>query len=394
MTNTTERRRRYTGPILFSHGFRPFFLMAGIWAALAMTLWVAFLVSDTTIPSRLSGVDWHIHEMAFGYSSAVIAGFLMTAVPNWTGRMPVIGWPVAGLAGIWLAGRIALLISAWLPELLAPAIDISFLLILSAVIMREIIAGKNWRNLKILVLLALLAMANVIFHIEAANGAAFDGYGIRMAVAIIIMLISLVGGRVIPSFTRNWLARRGPGRLPVPMNRFDTATLALTALTLIFWTLLPESIPVRFAAGLAGLLHFIRLFRWVGWRTFSEPLVTILHAGYIFIPVGFAMIALGDMQPGWGRASQIPHAWNAGAIGVMTLAMMTRASLGHSGRAIQATRAISLIYIAVITAVIMRILAEFFPAADYLLHISATAWVLGFTGYVIVYFPIFTKPRI
>ncbi len=393
MSTTSQQRRAYSGPIIFSHGFRPFFLLAGIWAAIAMSIWVVFLTSGTTIPSHLIGADWHMHEMVFGYSSAVIAGFLMTAVPNWTGRMPVVGWPVAALAALWLAGRIALLFSAWLPMLLAPLIDLSFLLVLGAIIAREIIAGKNWRNLAILALVALLSTANAIFHFEAINGTAFDGYGMRMGVGVIIFLISLIGGRVIPSFTRNWLAHRTPGRLPSPMNRYDLLTLGLSGVTIIAWIITPETIGVRILTTLAGLLHLIRLARWAGERTFPEPLVTILHIGYLFVPIGFLMIGIGDMLPGWGRATQIPHAWSAGAVGVMTLAMMTRASLGHSGRPLTATTSITAIYAAVILAILLRILAEMMPTVEHLLHISAMAWIIGFAGFAIAYFPILTRPK-
>lgn len=394
MTTTSDQRRNYAGPILFSHGFRPFFLMAGIWAALAMSIWVVFLATGTQVPSHLVGADWHMHEMVFGYSSAVIAGFLMTAIPNWTGRMPVIGWPVAMLAGLWLTGRLALLFSAYLPPILAAIIDTSFLIVFAAVIAREIIAGKNWRNLKVLILVAILSVTNIIFHFEAITGGAFDGYGMRMAVATIIMLISLIGGRVIPSFTRNWLVRQGPGRLPTPMNGFDTVALAISGVVLAIWVALPESKAAPILAVIAAAFHFVRLYRWVPWRTFKEPLVIILHAGYIFIPIGFLMIGLGDLMPGWGRASQIPHAWTAGAVGIVTLAMMTRASLGHSGRALKATLPIAFIYGAVVIAVILRLIAEILPATPMLLHASATVWILGFAGYVVVYYPIFTKPRI
>jgi uncharacterized protein involved in response to NO len=281
----------------------------------------------------------------------------------------------------------------WLPIFLAPLIDLSFLLVLGGIIAREIIAGKNWRNLPILALVVLLTTANAIFHFEAINGTAFDGYGIRMGLGVIIFLISLSGGRVIPSFTRNWLARRTPGRLPSPMNRYDLLTLGLSGVTIIAWIITPETIEVRILTTLAGLLHLIRLVRWAGERTFSEPLVTILHIGYLFVPIGFLMIGIGDMLPGWGRAAQIPHAWSAGAVGVMTLAMMTRVSLGHSGRPLTATASITAIYAAVILAVLLRILAEMLPTVVHLLHMSATAWIIGFAGFAIVYFPILTRPK-
>ncbi len=394
MKTTSEQRRAYTGPIIFSLGFRPFFFGAGLWAALAMTLWVFFLAAGLDIPSRMSGVDWHLHEFVFGYTSAVIAGFLLTAVPNWTGRMPVMGWPVAALAGLWLAGRLALLFSLYLPPLLAPVIDLSFIAVLVLIIAREIIAGKNWRNLKVLIILALIGGANGLFHYEAYTSAGFDGYGIRAGVALIVMLIMVVGGRIIPSFTRNWLSRQPKGRLPAPMNGFDKATMLLSGVALLLWVIFPESTATRPMAALAGGLNLIRLGRWAGERTLKEPLLAILHIGFFFIPYGFLTIAAGDLLPGWSRASQIPHGWTAGAIGLVTLAMLTRTSLGHSGRPLKASKTVTAIYALVLLGVLTRIAGEFFPDAEPLLHAAAIFWIMGFGLFSISFIPIFFKPRV
>ena len=393
MKTTSEKRRAYSGPAIFSLGFRPFFFGAALWAAFAMTLWIVVMAGGIALPSRMSAVDWHLHEFVFGYTTAVIAGFLLTAVPNWTGRLPVVGLPVAALAGLWLAGRIAILFSAFLPVLVAPIIDISFLVVLGIVIGREIITGKNWRNLKVFVILILLLAANIVFHIEAATSAGLDGYGIRMAVALIVFLIALMGGRIIPSFTRNWLARRPKGRLPTAFNNFDMAVMTLSAVALALWVVVPENSAIRPLAALAALAHTARLARWAGWRTFAEPLLTVLHFGYLFIPTGFLMLALGEWMPGWARASQIPHAWTAGAIGLVTLAMLTRTSLGHSGRPLAATKAITGIYASVIIAVLARILAEFMPDIGILLHISGFFWIIGFAGFVVYYAPILFRPK-
>ena len=386
MPTTSEQRRAYKGPILFSHGFRIFFLLAGSWATLSMTLWVVFLATGQTIPSRMSGADWHMHEMVFGYTSVVIAGFLLTAVPNWTGRMPVLGWPVVGMSALWLAGRGAIFISIWLPAFIAPMVDVSFLLVLAAVLAREIIAGKNWRNLKVLGVVALLTIANIVFHVESVNGTAFGGYGIRLGVGTIVLLIVLIGGRIIPSFTRNWLVRQGPGRLPTPTNRFDLITVGLTAVTLLAWVILPEFIGSRILSAVAAVLNAVRLSRWAGWRTMAEPLTIILHVGYAFIPVGFLMVTIRD-------GAQIPHAWMAGVIGVTTIAMMTRVSLGHSGRPLASTSGTKGVYVALIAAALLRITAEFLPGVSSLLYASATAWIVGFGTFIVVYYPIWTKPR-
>jgi len=387
MQTTSERRRAYLGPTLFSHGFRIFFLLAGIWAALAMALWVTFLATGTQIPSRMTDVDWHMHEMVFGYSSVVIAGFLLTAVPNWTGRLPVLGWPVVGLSGVWVAGRAAILVSQWLPIFAAPMIDFAFLVVLAAVLAREIIAGKNWRNLKILGVVTVLAIANGIFHYESLNGSAFNGYGIRLGIGTIVFLIILIGGRVIPSFTRNWLVRQGPGRLPTPINRFDIFAISIAIAALLTWMIAPEFVGARILNALAAVTHAVRLARWAGWRTMAEPLVVILHIGYAFVPLGFLLSAIGD-------GIQIPHAWMVGVIGVVTSAMMTRVSLGHSGRPLAASKAVIAVYVAVILAAVLRITADYFPDQTHLLYASAALWIASFTGFVIVYYPILAKPRV
>ena len=393
MKTTSEQRRAYSGPAFFSLGFRPFFFGAGLWAALAMLLWVLYLAVGVDLPSRMSGLDWHLHEFVFGYTSAVIAGFLMTAVPNWTKRMPVMGLPLLALAGLWLAGRIAVLFSAFLPVGLAPVLDVSFIVVLGLVIGREIVAGKNWRNLKVLIILGLIGFSNAVFHYEAATTAGYDGYGIRSGVALIIMLIMVVGGRIIPSFTRNWLVRQPAGHLPIPFNRFDQAVMVLSAAALLLWAFLPEFFATRPVAVLAAGLNFARLARWAGWRTLSEPLVAILHFGYLFIPVGFLTIALGELLPGWSRASQVPHAWTAGAIGLVTLAMITRTSLGHSGRPLKATAAVSTIYTMVLLGVLTRIFGEYLPQIEPLVHVAATFWILGFGLFAVYYAPIIFSPR-
>lgn len=393
MINSSQRRREFRGPVFYSHGFRSFFLFAGIWAAIAMLVWVVFLATGTTIPSRMAGVDWHMHEMLFGYSSAVIAGFLLTAVPNWTGRMPIIGWPTAMLSGLWVLGRVAIFFSSLLPTLVAPILDSSFLLIFAAVISREVISGKNWRNLKVLGFVILLAIANIVFHIEALQGLAYEGYGVRMGVGFLLLLTIVIGGRVIPSFSRNWMVRNGKSRLPVPFNDYDKGTLIITAVVLLWWMVLPTGNLLRVLMLATGALHFVRLWRWAGWQALAEPLVVILHVGYFFVPLGFVMLGLGELLPGWIEG-RIPHAWMVGAVGVITLAMMTRASLGHSGRPLIATRGIVWIYILITSTVFLRIAAEMLPSEMWLLHLTATTWIAGYGLFAIVYFPILTKPRV
>ncbi|MCF6302911.1 MAG: NnrS family protein, partial [Devosiaceae bacterium] len=275
MAQSAQKRREFTGPALYSHGFRSFFLYAGTWGVLSMSLWIGFLALGLEIPSRMAGVDWHMHEMVFGYSSAVIAGFLLTAVPNWTGRLPIIGWPTAVLSGLWVLGRVAVFFSEYLPDFGAAMIDSSFLLVLALVIGREVIAGKNWRNLKILIIIGALAGANILFHIEAINGSAYQGLGVRFGVGLIILLITIIGGRVVPSFTRNWLVKQGKTTLPLPRNKVDNLVEFSTAIALVTWIFIPETRGLWAGYLIVGGLHLVRLCRWVGCETFGEPMCAI-----------------------------------------------------------------------------------------------------------------------
>ena len=298
-----RRRREYAGPALFSYGFRPFFLGGALWAALRVLLWLPQYFGELSLPTAFAPLDWHIHEMLYGYVAAIVTGFLLTAIPNWTGRFPVNGLPLAALAALWLAGRVAVAGSAIWGAELAAAIDIAFLAALAALAAREIAAGRNWRNLRVLIVLGILIAGNVVFHAEAIRRGSAD-YGICVGIAAAIGLIMLVGGRIVPSFTHNWLARNNPGRLPRPFSRFDAFALGVSALALAIWIVMPQQVVSGTALMIAGLLQAARLARWAGERTFADRLVLILHVGYAFVPIGFVLL---------GAAILWPSAWPIGA---------------------------------------------------------------------------------
>ncbi|MBB4303260.1 uncharacterized protein involved in response to NO [Rhodobium orientis] len=393
MTSSAERIRRYSGPAILSYGFRPLFFSAGLWALCAMGLWLLMLSGELDPPMLFGPIDWHAHELLYGYLPAAAAGFLLTAVPNWTGRLPVTGVPLAGLALCWWAGRIAVLFSAFLGAPFAAAIDLSFLVLLAAIIAREIVAGRNWRNLKVLVLIALLLIGNAVFHIEAPGGAAADGYGGRIGIAAAVFLIMLIGGRIVPSFTRNWLVRRGTGRLPAPFGTFDKAALGVSAAALIAWGLLPGASATLLLCLLAGVLQFVRLARWAPERTLAEPLVWVLHLGYAFVPAGFLLVAAAGAGIGDIQRTAALHAWTAGAIGIMTLAVMTRATLGHTGRPLTATPATTAIYGLAAVSVLARLLAGTGLAPQPLLYVAGLSWMATFAVFTLVYGPMFWRRR-
>ena len=255
---TVPTRQSYDGPVLFSNGFRPFFLLGSIYAGLAILVWLPVFYGEITLTSAFAPRDWHVHEMLYGYLPAVITGFLFTAIPNWTGRLPIRGTPLMVLVAVWIAGRLGVTFSAetgWFPAML---IDASFLLLVALAAAREIIAGRNWRNLAVVMLVLLLLAGNVAFHLEAHFQGSAD-IAIRAGIAVVVLLIALIGGRIVPSFTRNWLVRENPGRLPVPFGRFDTIVVAIGAVALAAWVVSPDSLFTGAGLALAGLLHLVRL---------------------------------------------------------------------------------------------------------------------------------------
>ena len=385
------RSRKYEGWPLFANSFRPFFLLAAIQAGLSILAWLPMFYGELSVSSAFAPRDWHVHEMLYGFLPAVITGFLFTAIPNWTGRLPIQGTSLAALVSVWLAGRVAVTLSADTGWAFALLVDAAFLSLVVAAAAREIIAGGNWRNLPVVVLVSVLLAGNVAFHLEAHYQGAAD-VSIRVGIGVVTLLISLIGGRIIPSFTRNWLVKFNPGRLPVPFGRFDGAVIGCSALALISWIVAPLNAVTGVLMALVGGLHLVRLARWAGDRTFRERLLVILHIGYFFVPLGFILNALavfGALPPSAGN-----HAWMTGAAGTMTLAVMTRASLGHTGQALTASPAVQGIYAAIIIAALARVAAVVLPAhSDALLHIAACGWLVAFLGFAVAFGPLLAGSR-
>lgn len=392
MATTAEQMRAHRGPALLTGGFRPFFLFGAAWAAIALVLWIPMFEGHFELPTAFSGVDWHVHELLYGYLAAAVAGFLLTAIPNWTGRLPVVGRSLAILVGLWGAGRVAVMVSGLIGAPLAAAIDVGFLVGLVAVTAREVWAGRNWRNLRVVGLVALLAVGNLVFHVETMVwGSA--AYGTRIGIAGAVLLVTMIGGRIVPSFTATWLRPRGPGAMPVPFARFDAVVMVVSSVASALWVGLPDHRATGAALVIAGLFHAGRLWRWAGWRTFGERLVLVLHVAYLFVALGFLLVGgviLGVVPL---FASAALHVWTVGALGMMTLAVMTRASLGHTGRPLHATRAIQAIYLGALVATLARVAMGMGRAEFVLLHVALVGWLVAFAGFAIVYFPILTRPR-
>jgi uncharacterized protein involved in response to NO len=385
------RLRGYDGPALLSYGFRPFFLFGAVYAGLAVFAWLPVFNGELELWSALSPVDWHVHEMLYGYLPAVVTGFLLTAIPNWTGRLPIQGMPLLALVAVWVAGRVCVTYSAETGWLAAALVDVSFLALVVAATAREIVTGKNWRNLRVVGLVTLLLAGNIAFHIEAHIQGTAE-YGARIGIAAIVLLIILIGGRIVPSFTRNWLARENPGRLPAPIGRFDVVTIGISAATLALWTVQPIGRLTAAALAASAVLNAIRLGRWAGDRTCRDRLVLILHFGYAFVPIGFLLASAAAVDVVAANAGV--HAWMVGAAGTMTLAVMTRASLGHTGHVLTASAATQAIYAAIVIASFARIGASLEPAlSDLLLHVTAIAWCIAFFGFAGSYGPMLVNAQ-
>lgn len=380
-------------PTFLTQGFRPFFLAAAIWAAAALALWIVMFVTGAALPSRFDPLTWHIHEMLFGFVMAAIAGFLLTAISNWTQRPPVNGRPLALLAGLWLLGRIACLVSALVPAWLAVAADLSFPVVLVGVVTGEIVAGRNWRNLPMVVPVTVLGIANLLMHLEAAGAAVPSGLGWRLGLAAVIALISVVAGRIVPSFTRNWLAKRRASSLPAIHGQIDAVALGVLHAGLFGWAFFPGVPPIGLVLLLGAVLNLWRLMRWRGSATLAEPLLLILHVGYAWLVLGVALLGLTMLDADLPQSAAI-HTLTAGAVGTMILAVMTRVTRGHTGRDLSADRATSLIYILVTLATIARVAAA--CTAQWtmpLLILSAGFWIAAFGLFTLCYGPMLLGPR-
>lgn len=387
------RYRDHAGPIVLSQGFRPFFLLAGLWAALALVLSIGMIQGRIALPTAYDAVSWHFHEMLFGYVAATVTGFLLAAIPNWTGRLPLQGGPLSGLVGLWLAGRVAVAASALIGVWPAAVIDLAFLATVVAVTFREIAAGRNWRNLPVVMAVALLLLCNALFHAEFVGLVEGDGLAQRAAVAVIVSLIALVGGRIVPSFTRNWLAKQGAERLPAGFGTFDRTVLLVTLIALVCWIAAPSSLVAGVPMAVAAAFNLARLARWCGPATLREPLLWVLHLGYLWISLGLALLALAA---GWDGvpASGALHALTVGAMGTMTLAVMSRATLGHTGRALTAGRPLTAAYLLVTLAALARVVSALWGvAAMPLLSVAAAAWIAAFVLFLAVCGPMLVTCR-
>lgn len=387
-----RRRMAATHPFLRG-GFRPFFFGAATWAVIAIALWLCDLGGRIALPSALTGVAWHRHEMLFGFVGAAVSGFLLTAIPNWTGRLPIAGKPLLSLFGIWAAARLAVLFSSLIGLWPAAILDVGLFVSLALLAAREVIASNN-RNVPIVGLVFIFGLADAADYLGQAG--VIDGdVGWRGAITLVIVMISLIGGRIIPSFTRNWMVKRGikSGLASQPQS-LDLLVIASTAIALLFWIVFPDRKLTGAMLVLAAAAQALRLSRWGGHRTFADPLVAILHVGYAWIPIGLAL--LGASVAGYDLPQSAGmHAMTAGAMTTMILAVMSRASLGHTGRNLTASPTTVVAYVCVTVGAVVRVAASvgISPYAI-MLDIAGFFWGAALLLFLIVYRPILWSPRV
>jgi uncharacterized protein involved in response to NO len=388
-----RRRRMAAAHPFFRGGFRPFFFGGPAWAVIALTIWLLSLSGAITIPAAIGALAWHRHEMLFGFVGAVIAGFLLTAIPNWTGRLPIAGWPLAGLFGLWFAARLALLFSSFSGLWLSAILDVGFFLTLGLLAAREALSANN-RNAPVVGMVLLFAVANAFDYLASAGMIPSSDLGWQMAIAIVVLLISLIGGRIIPSFTRNWMVKRDRrDNLPTQPGKFDRAVIGTTAIALLAWLSGPAEAPTGMLVLLAAILQAVRLARWSGIRTLADPLVFILHVGYAWLPIGMTLLGLSLMS--YVPRSAAVHALTAGAMATMILAVMTRASLGHTARELKANAATITLYVLVTVGAVLRVSASL-TLIDYRIgmDVAGSAWGAALLLFLVAYAPVLWKPRL
>ncbi len=375
--------------VVFTLGFRPFFLAAGVFAVLLMVVFVSGLISGVWHYNYFPLFLWHAHEMIFGYAAAVVAGFLLTAVRNWTGMDTATGNGLLLLLLIWLAGRFTSAVPV-LPGWLIASVDILFLPLLALVILRPIVKSGQYRNVPVPLILLLMAVGNALIYAEMLEFS-FGSVtrGVTLGISSVLMLISVIGGRVMPFFTERGL----PGVTVVRRKWIEQTATPLIAFWLLLELIAPHSIWGAVPAFAAATVHGIRLSGWSSVRIWREPMLWMIHMAYGWLVAGFILQGITDL--GLMQASLALHAWTVGTIGMFTLGLMARVSLGHTGRAIAARPAMVAGFVALALAAVLRVIVPLlFPAiTEMVLLMAATGWIVAFVLFIRVYAPYLVRPR-
>jgi uncharacterized protein involved in response to NO len=393
MGNTRARMARF---VPLAYGFRSFFLLAGVDAIFNMALWLAvYLYPELWPASAIPAVYWHSHEMLFGFVAAALGGFPLTAVPGWTGQKSYAGRPLAVLVAIWFAGRLAMLPYLAIPPIAAAAIDLAFFPALVATLSPRLIRARKVRNMPLIVLLTLLFAANLVFHLGGlgfVSGGEMIGLGVTLDIGLILIVV--IGGRIIPPFTRSGLTRHGIAVEIVPHKWLNITAIASIVAVLGGDLIAPQSVWNGALVLLTAVLQGARLAQWQGHRTLRDPLIWVLHAAYAWLVVGLALKGLW-LVAGVAFAERWLHALTVGAFATIILAMMTRVSLGYTGRVLIAPAPIAGAYLLISFAAAIRVFGPVVvPSAnDIVVTLAGTCWVGAFAIFLLIYTPILTRSR-
>jgi uncharacterized protein involved in response to NO len=385
--------RSFSGA-LWGYGFRPFFLAAGVLAMLLVPWWAGALAWGVPLGTPWPPSLWHAHEMLFGFICAAIAGFLLTAVPSWTGARGFAGWPLVTLAGAWALGRIVVSSASLWPLPVVAAIDLIFLPGLTSLVLPPLARSRN-RNTVLLAVLAALWVVDALFYRGLAVGdTALARHALLVGIDVVLLLVTVIGGRIVPAFTASALRQHGD-TTPLRAWRLMTplavgAMLAVVAIDAVS----PESTAAGVIALVAAAVQAARLAQWRSFATLRMPIVWVLHLAYLWLPLGFALKALA-LLGSYTIGAFYLHALTIGAATSMIVAVMTRASLGHTGRALVVAPRIAVAYVLLAAAAVVRVLGPAILPMPYTgsILLAAALWVAAFAIFLWVYAPILVSPR-
>lgn len=369
-------------------GFRPFYLGAAVFGTLAVPLWLALFLGQISLQLNMAPLLWHAHEMLFGFAAAVIVGFLLTAGKAWTGLATPRGAFLGILVGLWLAARIAAILG---PYALYAALDLLLLPVVAAVLVKVLVRARKHRNLALAAILILLSLTNLCFHLAVLGSIAVSPMrALHAALALIVMIECVMAGRVLPAFTNSVT----PGLNLKARPRLAQATLTLTALALLSWVAEAPAWLAAGAFGLAAVAHLARQWSWQPGVTRGRPILWILHAAYVWLPVGFALLAMAQL--GWVSVSAGVHALAVGATGGLIIGMLTRTARGHTGRPLKVSKAEVLAYMLVMAAALLRVVLPILAPQWFVqsLLAAALAWTAAFGIYLVIYSPWLMRTRL
>ncbi|ABI55582.1 NnrS family protein [Alkalilimnicola ehrlichii MLHE-1] len=375
---------------LLSQPYRPFFLLAALFGAFSVLQWVVWLAgSGTPGPVGLNPLIWHGHEMVFGFAAAIIAGFLLTAVQNWTGIRAVGPWALLGLVLLWALARLGFTHPPWFPPVALAALDVAFLPLVAVALARPLLLTGNRRNLLFLPILLALALLNGLIHLDLLGIAL--GWGrpaLLTAVLMVALLMVLMGGRVIPFFT----GRRLPQAEVVQRPVLHWAAAGLALASTLAWLLIPHNPVTGLVLALTAIVLVLRLSDWRPLATRGEPLLWILHLGYLWLAVGYALLAASAFGLGVPATAGV-HALMTGALGALGLGMIARVALGHTGRPLSVGPGMTAAFVLVNAAALTRVVTALGWGGSALLHTSAVLWAVAFALYLVHFLPILLRPR-